>query len=64
MNNKSTRSGMGLLGVLQVVFIILKLVGVINWNWLIVLIPLWIYLVLILIGSIWILIVMISGRKG
>lgn len=51
MNNKSS-GGMGLLGVLQVIFIVLKLVGLIAWPWWAVLIPLWISigLVLLLIG--------------
>jgi len=40
MNHNS--SGMTLSGVLLVVFIVLKLVGVINWSWIWVLSPLWI----------------------
>ena len=39
MNNNN---GMTLGGVLLVVFIVLKLVGVINWSWIWVLSPLWI----------------------
>lgn len=34
-------SGLGLLDVIQIVLIILKLVGVIDWSWWVVLIPLW-----------------------
>lgn len=37
---------MGLLEVLTVIFVILKLVGVISWSWWIVLIPLYILLVI------------------
>lgn len=33
---------MGVLGVLLIVFIVLKLVGVIMWSWWLVLMPLWI----------------------
>lgn len=33
MNKKTSSSGLGLTGVLTVVFIVLKLVGVINWSW-------------------------------
>ena len=40
MNNKS--NGMTLGGVLVVIFIVLKLVGVISWSWLWVLSPIWI----------------------
>lgn len=50
---------MGVLEVVQIVFIILKLCKVINWSWKVVLIPLWIsigitalYLVLSIIGAI------------
>lgn len=41
-------SGIGLSGVLLVVFIVLKLTGVIDWSWLWVLSPLWIPMVLFL----------------
>ena len=34
--------GVGLAGLLTVAFVVLKLVGVINWSWLWVLSPLWI----------------------
>ncbi len=37
-----TGNGMGLASVLTTVFIVLKLVGTINWSWWIVLSPLWI----------------------
>ena len=42
-------SGMTLSGVLLVIFIVLKLVGVINWSWLWVLSPLWINLIIAII---------------
>lgn len=49
MNNSSAKSGgVSVLGVIQIVFIILKLVGVISWSWWVVLIPLWITIGLIL----------------
>lgn len=41
-NNSSSSAGMGITGVLQIIFIVLKLVGAINWSWWVVLIPLWI----------------------
>lgn len=40
MNNNS--GGLTLSGALLIVFIVLKLVGVINWSWIWVLSPLWI----------------------
>lgn len=44
MNNKNntTGGGLGLGGVLGVIFIVLKLVGVIDWSWWWVLSPFWI----------------------
>ncbi len=46
MSKNSSSGGMGFLGVLQIVFIVLKLCKVITWSWLVVLIPLWIELLL------------------
>ena len=43
-NNKksgSTSGGMGFLSVLQLIFIVLKLVNVVDWSWKVVLIPTW-----------------------
>lgn len=43
MSESSKASGgIGFVGVLTVVFIVLKLVGVINWSWVWVLSPIWI----------------------
>lgn len=42
MSKKTTTSGIGLLGVLQIVLIVLKVFGLIDWPWLLVLFPLWI----------------------
>ena len=47
--NNNTGSGMGLLDVILVVNIILKLVGVINWSWWVVLWPLWVVIAIIII---------------
>ena len=45
MNNNTTttaRGGVGFFGLLTLVFIVLKLTGVISWSWVWVLAPLWI----------------------
>ena len=39
--NNSSSSGVGFFGVLTIVFVVLKLVGVIDWSWIWVLSPLW-----------------------
>jgi hypothetical protein len=49
MDNNNSSSGLGLSGVLTVIFIVLKLVGVIDWSWLWVLSPIWIDLIFVLI---------------
>lgn len=49
MNNSKGNSGLSFPGLLTIVFIILKLVNVINWSWLWVLSPLWISVVLTVI---------------
>ena len=41
-NNKSTNKGIGLTGLLTLVFIVLKLCGVVTWSWWWVLSPIWI----------------------
>lgn len=41
MNNESTSSGLGIVAVLQIVFLVLKLTGLIDWSWWLVLVPLW-----------------------
>ena len=47
-NSKSV--GLGFCDVLLIVFIVLKLIGVINWSWSWVLAPLWIPVLLVVIG--------------
>lgn len=47
-NKSSTSGGIGFSGVLTIVFIVLKLCGVIQWSWLWVLSPLWISVALVI----------------
>ena len=53
MNDKQTSSGIGFTGLLTIVFIILKLCGIITWSWWWVLSPLWISTIL------WVIVVVI-----
>ena len=48
--DSSSRSGLSTWDVLLIVFIVLKLIGVINWSWGWVLAPLWIPVLLVVIG--------------
>ena len=59
-NNNSAGTGIGFCGLLTLVFIVLKLVGVIDWSWVWVLSPIWIPTVLLCI--IMIVLIIITGR--
>lgn len=48
-NNVNVSSEIGFIEALQIVFIVLKLVKVINWNWVWVLSPTWIPLLITII---------------
>lgn len=47
MDKKATRGGMGFLSTLTLIFVVLKLLGLIDWPWLWVLSPIWIFVLLI-----------------
>lgn len=50
MENKSSNGGgIGFIGLLTLIFITLKLGGVIDWSWLWVLSPTWISLIIVVI---------------
>ena len=55
---QTTTGGVSALGVVQIVFIILKLVGVINWSWWAVFIPLYISIASIILALIIALLIM------
>lgn len=59
----SGSTGVGVLGVTQIVLIILKLTGLIMWPWWIILIPLWVSLGLMVLAVI-VLIALMSYLKG
>ena len=46
------RYSLGILDVLQIIFIVLKLTNLINWSWPVVLIPLWIGLAMTVLAII------------
>lgn len=47
--SSSSSSGIGFSGLLLIAFIVLKLIGVINWSWWWVLSPLWISILLVVL---------------
>lgn len=47
MDNKAKQGGLGIVSVLTIVFIVLKLLGVIKWSWIWVLSSIWISAVIV-----------------
>ena len=47
MDNKAKQGWLGIVSVLTIVFIVLKLLGVIQWSWIWVLSPIWISAVIV-----------------
>ena len=47
MDNKAKQGGLGIVSALTIVFIVLKLLGVIQWSWIWVLSPIWISAVIV-----------------
>lgn len=68
MNNKGNKTsikvGSPAMGVLTVVFVILKLTGVITWSWWLVLAPLWVPVALFLLVVLGVVIFTLFGKKG
>lgn len=62
-NEKKTSGSIGILTILFVVFLVLKLVGVISWSWWWVTAPLWMPLALAVILATIIVIVKVITRK-
>lgn len=57
MEKQVIYKGPGILGLLGIAFVVLKLLGVINWSWWLVTIPFWgpiafVVILLLIIGSI------------
>ena len=59
MDNKAKQGGLGIVSVLTIVFIVLKLLGVIRWSWIWVLSPIWISAVIVVAV---LSVIMIGGR--
>lgn len=59
--NNNASGGIGFAGLLTICFIVLKLIGIINWSWVWVISPIWIS---IIIGIILGIILIIMENKG
>lgn len=64
-SNVTARGGIGFCGLLAIVFIVLKLIGLISWSWLWVLAPIWIPVVLSIVYLIasFIILLIVSNKK-
>ena len=60
MENKSANGGIGFIGLLTIVFIVLKLCHIIDWSWVLVLSPL---IIEVIIVTICIIILVALGCK-
>lgn len=49
-NSNAKTGGIGFCGLLTIVFIVLKLIGVIKWSWVWVLSPIWLPAALVIVG--------------
>lgn len=48
-DGKRAYGGVGFTGLLTIVFIVLKLLGVIQWSWIWVLSPIWINIIIVIV---------------
>ncbi len=62
--NSNSGTGLGLFGVLLIVFVTLKLIGLIDWPWIWVLSPLWIGLsiTLLMIAGLFLFFLLRKGK--
>lgn len=59
MNNEvKYTGGIGFCGLLALIFIVLKLTGVINWSWIWVLAPLWIELIFCIVAIVIVVVIL------
>lgn len=64
MSDTPKRTGAGILDILLIIFVVLKLIGVITWPWAVVLIPLWIGLgIIALVVIIGLIVIIASSLK-
>lgn len=61
-NKNVSYGGIGFFGLLTIVFIVLKLCGVINWSWLWVLAPLWMSWLAVLIILVVVFVVLVIAK--
>ena len=61
-NNNTSSGGIGFVGLLTICFIVLKLIGIINWSWVWVISPIWITAIIIILLAIIFIVVEVKWR--
>ena len=61
-NNNTAQGGITFAGLLTIVFIVLKLIGVITWSWVWVLAPFWIPIAIVVV--VYLIVLAYSAYKG
>ena len=61
-NNNASSGGIGFVGLLTICFIVLKLIGIINWSWLWVISPIWISAIIVILLAIIFIVVEVKWR--
>ena len=64
MENNYNTGGIGFVGLLQLVFITLKLLGVISWSWVWVLSPTWISVIIVIVIFLILCIIFYKRNRG
>lgn len=61
-NSSSTGGGIGFFGLLGVAFIVLKLTDYISWPWWVVLMPIWIPILIAVVGIVVVLVIYMINK--
>lgn len=61
-NNNTSSGGIGFVGLLTICFIVLKLIGIINWSWAWVISPIWISAIIVTIIVVIMIIIDVKWR--
>lgn len=63
-SNNNSSGGISFIGLLTIVFIVLKLLGKITWSWWIILSPLWISTgIIMVLVAVWLTLLYMNSRK-
>lgn len=61
-NNDTTKTGLGFLSILTLIFVVAKILGFLSWSWWLVFLPIWGFL--LLLALVFVIAVIILKIKG